>query len=276
MSVVGPERIESAMPFPDSPRVIYTRNPLVEVICQLRFPTILRIGAEQPADFQERLRRQYPLYTAQEPSLELPQVAKALFPMVREVNLPTPSGLLTHRFATSDPLRFISLSQDFVALTEKHYERWEEFCEEMRNGERALMEVYNPAFYTRVGLRYIDVISRTDLGLGTSSWSELLQPHIVAELGADRVSSAVLSTRTESVIQLVQPPDGRVKLVHGLGQRPETGEQCYVIDADFFVARKDGLREPFDILDGFNRLAGRLFRWAITPGLHEAMGPRPI
>jgi len=32
------------------------------VVCQLRFPRILKINEKQPADFQERIRDKYPLY----------------------------------------------------------------------------------------------------------------------------------------------------------------------------------------------------------------------
>ena len=39
--------------FPNSPRVIYERTPLRQVICQLRFRMILRVTAETPAVFQE-------------------------------------------------------------------------------------------------------------------------------------------------------------------------------------------------------------------------------
>ena len=37
-------------------RCIYRRSPLIEVICQLRFPAILRIDAQAPAQFQEAIR----------------------------------------------------------------------------------------------------------------------------------------------------------------------------------------------------------------------------
>lgn len=43
-------------------RVKYNRCPLVEVIFQLRFPTILSINSKQPADFQEKIRKEYPFY----------------------------------------------------------------------------------------------------------------------------------------------------------------------------------------------------------------------
>jgi uncharacterized protein (TIGR04255 family) len=48
------------MKFPASQRVKHIRNPLMEVICQVRFPKILRIDAEVPVNFQEEIRSEYP------------------------------------------------------------------------------------------------------------------------------------------------------------------------------------------------------------------------
>ena len=50
------------MKFPESPRVRYSRNPLLEVICQLRFPKILSIETEVPVGFQEDIRSEYPVF----------------------------------------------------------------------------------------------------------------------------------------------------------------------------------------------------------------------
>lgn len=61
------------MPFPNSPRVIYRKNPLEQVICQIRFPSILRIDTEIPAAFQELVRSQFPLFEErQEGGIEIP------------------------------------------------------------------------------------------------------------------------------------------------------------------------------------------------------------
>ena len=38
---------------PDNRRYAYGKAQLIEVICQLRFPTILSIDTREPADFQE-------------------------------------------------------------------------------------------------------------------------------------------------------------------------------------------------------------------------------
>ena len=48
--------------FSDRERYLYRKPQLVEVICQLRFPTILSISAREPADFQEAIRKEFPQY----------------------------------------------------------------------------------------------------------------------------------------------------------------------------------------------------------------------
>ena len=44
------------MLFSDHPRTHYRNAPAHEVICQLRFPSILTINTVEPADFQEAIR----------------------------------------------------------------------------------------------------------------------------------------------------------------------------------------------------------------------------
>ena len=54
------------MLFSDRPRTHYGNAPAHEVICQLRFPTILTINNVEPADFQEAIRREFPIYAAKQ------------------------------------------------------------------------------------------------------------------------------------------------------------------------------------------------------------------
>ena len=261
---------------PESDRVLYKKNPLVEVICQLRFPTILRIREGHLADFQDRIRKDYPIYTLQEPSIDIPQLPKELATMLERVNIAIPGGQSVHKFSTADSTRFISLSQDFLAVAEINYERWETFRAEIERAERSLREIYDPAFYSRVGLRYRNVISRQLLGIADVAWQDLLQPHITAELGDKALSSSVVKTQTSAIIRIPEIAGAQIMLIHGLTKQQGSEENCYGIDADFSIARKEGIHEPFELLDKFNRLAGRLFSWAITKKLHNAMEPRPI
>lgn len=50
------------MLFSEYARYQYVRSPLVEVICQLRFPAILTINTKEPAEFQEAVRHDFPRY----------------------------------------------------------------------------------------------------------------------------------------------------------------------------------------------------------------------
>ena len=54
------------MLFSDYQRYQYARSPLVEVICQLRFPAILAINTKEPAEFQEAVRRSFPRYAVRQ------------------------------------------------------------------------------------------------------------------------------------------------------------------------------------------------------------------
>jgi len=265
------------MLFPESERVLYKNNPLVEVICQFRYPTILRIREGQLADFQDKVRKDYPVYTEQEPSIGVPtQAPKELAAIIEQMNMPIPPMLVIHRFSTKDSQRFISLRDEFMALAETKYERWESFIKEVVKAESALKEVYDPAFYSRIGLRYRDIISRRDLKLIDVGWQDLLESHIVAELGDEEVSGAISRIQTRAIIKIPEIPNGQIALTHGLITKNGSDKECYLIDADFSVERKEGVNEPFEILDKFHWLAGRLFRWAITERLHNAMGPRAI
>ena len=59
--------------FSNETRCRYRRNPLAEVICQLRFPEILSIEANAPVEFQEAIRQEFPRFQRRQ------EVAKPLF-----------------------------------------------------------------------------------------------------------------------------------------------------------------------------------------------------
>lgn len=263
--------------FPKAERVLYGKNPLVEVVCQFRFPTILRIREGKLAGFQDIVRKDYPVYSAHEPSFGVPsQIPKEFAAIIDQMNIPTPPEFIVHRFSTKDSQRFISLREEFMALAETKYERWESFKGEIIKAESALRKVYEPAFYSRVGLRYRDIISRQKLELNGIEWQELLQKHIIAELGDEKVADAIRRIQTRVIMEIPDMPNGQITLNHGLIIPNGGDEESYLIDADFSVERKEGVDEPFKILDEFNRMAGGLFRWAIRERLHKAMQPRVI
>ena len=92
------------MPFPESKRVFYGKTPLEEVVCQLRFPPILRIDAEPPATFQDRVRTTFPLYQKTATSV---QVLSQLPPELMQALAGVAST--AHEFKSADQVWTLSL-----------------------------------------------------------------------------------------------------------------------------------------------------------------------
>jgi len=256
-------------PFPASDRVIYEHHTLAEVICQLRFPTILEIGASDPAAFQERIRDSYPLYEREFAAGIPVEIAEIL----NRLPVKGPVGQPSHRFSTADSKRFVSLTPDFVALTEQTYERWEQFSQELTRVQKALEEVYRPSFYNRIGLRYVNVIDKAELGLEGVSWSELVNSSLTGLLGASEIASRVKEISGRAVILIDDlVPDGAATVQHGLVVR-DNERLAYHLDADFYTQERKVGADVGRILDVFHDLAGNLFRWSVSDQLRQALGP---
>jgi len=256
------------MRFTRSDRVIFGKDTLAEVICQIRFPTILAIGTKPPDAFQDIIRADYPVYRRQTAvsGPGLPDLA----PMLQQ--LPSPPDFVTHWFESDDAMSIISLTSDFLAVTSKQYHGWDTFREEIARAVAALEEIYVPAFYERVGLRYLDEVDRTELGLENRPWSALLEEGMVSLLGADLgIDLTQDQIRTQALLHLDDVEGGLVRLQHGVGN----GGDVYTIDADFYQEGHTQRGDLFDTLDKFHEEEGHLFRWAISPELSTALEPRP-
>ena len=84
-----------------------------------------------------------------------------------------------YSFVSVDKTYKVNLTSTFIAISTRKYTQWEEFSEKVRQVVKAFQETYEVPFYTRVGLRYIDVIQRSVLGLSNEKWSDLVKPHVL-------------------------------------------------------------------------------------------------
>jgi uncharacterized protein (TIGR04255 family) len=270
------------MPFPESARVLYANRPLVEVIAQVRFPPILRIEADLPADFQDAIRASFPVLVQTagvSATLGMPpelagQVPAEILQQLAAFSLNVQSSTRSFMFKSEDENWSMALSRDSLSLTAAKYEHWEEFRDRLLTGLRALIDLYRPAFFARVGLRYRNVICRSDLGLAGVPWGDLLAPHIAGELAVEPIAGDVVVAARQLGARL---PDvgGQLLLRHGLTPKEGVDEMCFLIDADFYTAERTEVADVEHALGGFHGQAGRLFRWCIQPRLHDALDPRP-
>jgi uncharacterized protein (TIGR04255 family) len=92
------------MPFPETDRVIYGKKPLDRVICQVRFPAILRIESELPTLFQETIRSQFPGFAQKEElGLVMPQGLREGMAIPSQIlSSIAPQGTRNYEFRSED------------------------------------------------------------------------------------------------------------------------------------------------------------------------------
>jgi uncharacterized protein (TIGR04255 family) len=245
--------------FPSSPRVIYGRAPLIQVICQLRFPQLLSIEGKPPVDFQERIRDTFPL---------LERDSNPFPP-----DLQAQSSLANYRFLTENRDYIVTLTSQSIALSTGSYTRWECFRDMLKVPLDALITIYRPSFFSRIGLRYQDAICRSAIDLGDTPWSELLRKEVLGELALPVFEAGLEDTAQRALKIRIPDGSGSILWRHGLGKVQNREELCYIIDIDLFTEGKSDVENAESILDGFNSMAGNAFRWSITPKLRDALGP---
>lgn len=257
------------MLFSDSTRYSYASPPLVEVISQLRFPTILSIGSEAPVQFQEQLRSEYPRYVAKQEQ-QPPRIANGKLEPVPPIT--------NHNFVSTDGLWKINLTKDFIALSTLRYTSWEEFAQRLDRALALFIQIYQPAFFERIGLRYINAFSRRRLHLEDALWDDLINPPFIGILSEPDVDETK-AHKSALDVELSLEDNRRMKLHAGpgmLGNGQQDPEPKFILDGDFSVVGKElPLQQIAEELDALHDYATRLFHAAITKELHDAMGPTP-
>jgi uncharacterized protein (TIGR04255 family) len=268
-----PDRTEASLAelFPPSPRVVYEKAPLSQVVCQLRFPQILRIESQPPADFQDRIKSLFPLVER-----VLPQLPANMPPELAQMIGAQFAGAPNFMFQTEDKTSTINLVSNAISFKTTKYERWERYCELFIPALEALIDIYGPSFFERIGLRYINSIDREKLDIADTKWVELLRPEILGELSTPGFETMAVDLARN--IRLLSP-DGQSALFlqHGfIKRKSDPSTIAYRLDFDFYRDGKTEIRDARDTINHLNSMVGRAFRWCITDTLHNILGPSPI
>ena len=248
-------------------RFVYEKNQLMEVSCQLRFPTILSIETKAPADFQDTVREAFPRYSVQEEKNQTPDGVQVTH---------------NHTFVSEDGGFKLNLTKGFISLSTMRYTSWEDFARTLDEPLGHFIDIYRPAFFERVGLRYVNGVSREKLELEGRRWNDLFQPQYLGVLDDDAVDEASVG---KCAVDVEMKLDERcaVKLHAGPGQirraiRTPKGLQAvqepenrFNFDQDLFAAGKTRLPDVMGTLEELHEHADRLFSEAITDVLHDAM-----
>src|SRR3954447_14983779 len=123
------------------------RSPLTEVVCQVRFPPVLRIPETKPVEFQELIRERFPEFETEQRvlfqvqvSAQNPQPAASSQPLSKFYKFQSP-----RRGATT-----VHLAEDFFSLSTSRYIVWEQFAADLTMVANSFVEVYRPAYFQRI------------------------------------------------------------------------------------------------------------------------------
>jgi len=260
--------------FSTEQRCILHNNQLAEVICQLRFPDILSIGASQPVAFQEAIRDMFPQYA-----------------VLREAQPPKITGVpgnftvenqpasVNYQFMSADGAWRVNLGNHFISLTCSKYNRWEEFAKRLDKPLAALIQTYHPAYFQRVGLRYLNFISRKNLSLEGIPYSRLISSKYLGLLADEDVQEPAIA-RCNMDAELAIRGGCRVKIHAGPGMIKKKGQQNsehrFIFDQDLYLSGNIPVNVSAGALETLHSQAYSIFRDAITDELFDAMDPEPI
>ena len=260
--------------FSKEERCVYEKNTLGEVICQLRFPEILTISANLPVEIQEAIRAENPQYSAR---MEAP--APKLTGTPGNLHLENQPQTINYQFASADGVWRVNLTSRFISLACAKYTCWEDFALKLDKPLAAFIKIYKPAYFERVGLRYLNFISRKTLNLEGTPYSELIAPCYLGPLGEEDVAEH--STSRCSVDAEIAIRGGcRVKIHAGPGLVKRNGQQDnevkFIFDQDLFMSGNVPVNLSAGALQTLHGQAYPIFRGAITDTLHSAMLPEPV
>lgn len=256
------------LPAPRRGRLRYA--PLALVVCQVRFE--LQAASFAPSHM-------FAIHEAL-------GGARGLYPKVEEMRAGGftvqvgPNGLMSgdtpvlsgYRLQSDTSDWFVSLMPDHVGLETTRYTTWDDdFKERIRSILEAANAVVGPQTEQRVGLRYVDRITRP-MVTHPAQLREYLIPELLGIALHETIGPGVRSSQQQVDIECSS--DARCTLRHGYAADPTRNNALtYVLDWDIY---REGIR-PFDVpairdcLDGFDDLALRLFQATITPVMTDLL-----
>lgn len=257
--------------FSQEKRCIYQNNQLADVICQLRFPEILSISASLPSQFQDAIRDTYPVFSS-----KMETIAPKLEGKPGNFSLVNQPSTVNYQFSSPDNSWRINLTSRFISLSCSAYTCWEDFAKRLDKPLAAFIQIYKPAYFERVGVRYLNFVSKQSLSLEETPFSELFQAQYLGILGDEEIREEQ-TTRAGVDAEFSIRGGCRAKIHAGPGLVQQNGqtqkEVKFIFDQDLYMTGNIPVNYAAGALETLHSQAYPIFRGAITDTLHNAMDP---
>jgi uncharacterized protein (TIGR04255 family) len=226
--------------------------PMLElVVCQMRFPPVLELANHPPAEFQRRVHEEYPVALIQ---------GQDRLEVGGDVAM-TVSRSLIWAFQDRQAEWTVSLAPTFLALETTHYIRFEEFIRRFLYVIEIARETYLIDLRERLGLRYVDRISRENHPQLPDDWTDHIRPEVIplrAFRGADEPQMGTLEARFKFgdralAVRSLYTDRGFSNVAH----------DQLILDFDCYTDERGDLNGIDVLLREYKEITYRAFRWTL-------------
>jgi len=210
------------------PEVALANAPLVRVIAQVRFPTVLSVQDENFVRvFQELVREHYPILRPAQTHSVVPDAQGQPALQINKL----------WRFSSTDESWRLTLGKEFLSLETTKYCSRSDFMRRLKFGLEALKKGVHPTTVDRLGIRYVDRV----VGGNVDDLNLLVKSEIAWILETD-LFGATRHTISEGFFDV---PDAGCQLVARWGLLPPNAtidpnilepveERSWILDLDAF------------------------------------------
>lgn len=230
--------------------------PLVKVIAQVRFPTIVSIeNAGFIAKFQESLRHDYPVLTTEKNLI------------VNLLNIADKRESTMWRFFDKDKKWRVTLAPEFLAIETSEYKSRADFFKRFSSILQNLNAHIKPDGCDRIGVRYIDQIKDAEF----KKIETLIRPEVMGVHGSN-LNSYISSSLRQTVFNIKD--DLKLTARWGVlgknqtydpGSVPPINNESWILDLDVFSDKKQefALGNILSNAEEFAKYAYKFFRWTV-------------
>jgi uncharacterized protein (TIGR04255 family) len=253
------DRISLTLGLPAPDERPLARSPLAQVVCQLRFGATVPVTAGVAAEFTTFMRDRGFDYPKADPMQTL---TVNVNPLRGAESVAGPSGWRLQ----SDDGWVVGFSDDSLSLETTRYANWhDDFRKRLEAALGALNELIGPEAETRLGIRFIDIIT-TPVVHSLTEWRGRIADWLLGPLLHERIGPALTNMQQQLALDLGD--NAKATIRHGtFPDAARESAYTYLLDCDIY---RDRLL-PFDVqevhraADAFHVSALSLFQAMVTP-----------
>ena len=246
--------------------VRYSNSPLAQVVAQIRFPNLLEISNIEPVLFQQKIRKDYPLYSK---AFEK-QRQFAIDNQNKSISKLLDMDIVNHQFSNTEGNWYVNLTNTFLSISTSKYESYADFLDKFMLVVNEFYQIYQPSFYTRIGLRYIDAFSKKRYNKERKDWHDLIESWALGLLSHQEFGAKV--TGLQNVAEMNIGEGYGAKIITSLGYvNNDFSEKQFILDTDAFLNKNSDPNELLTILNKLHEYSYNVFESVVRDELREVM-----